>query len=72
MTLELVKSPFHIYINLLIMFKEVWCVKLGQEWVACGWGELSGIPYRGWKGKEGRENKDFKKGWQAGSRDGLP
>ena len=23
---------------------------------------------RGWKGKEGRGNKDFKKGWQAGSR----
>ena len=23
---------------------------------------------RGWNGKEGRGNKDFKKGWQAGSR----
>ena len=33
MTVELVKSPFDICLNLLIMCKESYCVRLGQEGV---------------------------------------
>ena len=32
------------------------------------WGNHLKYLKRGWNGKEGRGNKDFKKGWQAGSR----
>ena len=43
------------------MCKEGWYVKLGQEGIAWGWGNCLKYLKRGWKGKEGRENKDFKK-----------
>ena len=48
------------------MCKEGWCVKLGQEGVAWGWGNCLKYLKRRWEGKERRENKDFKKGGKVG------
>ena len=53
------------------MCKDGWCVKLGQEVVREGVGNCLKYLRRGWKGKEGRENIDFKKGGQAGSGGGC-
>ena len=44
------------------MCKDGWCVKLGQDVVREGVGNCLKYLRRGWKGKEGRENIDFKKG----------
>ena len=45
------------------MCKEGWCVKLGQDGIFReGGGNCLKYLKSGWKGKEGRENKDFKKG----------
>ena len=44
------------------MCKEGQCVELGQEGVEWGWGNCLKYLKRGWKGKKGRGNKDFKKG----------
>ena len=44
------------------MCKEAWCVGLGQEGVVCGWGNYLKYLKKGWNRKEGRGNKDFKKG----------
>ena len=53
------------------MCKEGWCVELGQEGVSCESENCLKYPKREWKGKEGRGNKDFKKGGQACSRGGC-
>ena len=52
------------------MSKEGWCVELGQEGVAESGGDCLKYLKRGWNREKGRGNKDFKKGWQAGARDG--
>ena len=44
------------------MCEEVWCVELGQEGLALGWGNCLKYLKRRWKGKAGRANKDFKMG----------
>ena len=44
------------------------CVGLGQEGLREGGGNCLKHLKRWWEKKEGRQNKDFKKGWQAGSR----
>ena len=62
MAVELVKSPFDICVNPWIMCNEGWCVKLGHEGVAWGLGNCLKYLKREWKGKERRENKDFRKG----------
>ena len=47
-------------------------VGLGYEGVARAWGNFLKYLKRGWNRKEGRGNKDFKKGGgQAGSRSGC-
>ena len=72
MAVELVKSPFDICVNPWIMCNEGWCVKLGHEGVAWGLGNCLKYLKREWKGKERRENKDFRKGGgQAGSKGGC-
>ena len=48
------------------MFKEGWCVRLGQEEVARGWGNCLKYLQRGWKRKEWNGNKDIKKGGKQG------
>ena len=56
------------------MFKDGWCVRLGQERVAWGWGNYLKYLTRGWNRKEERGNKDFKKvrgRGQAGSKCGC-
>ena len=45
------------------MFNEGWCVRLGQEGVVSGWGKCLKYLKRWWNRKDGRGNKDFKKGW---------
>ena len=53
-----------ICLNSLIMCKEGWCVRLGRK----GLGNCLRYFKRGWNKKEGRGNKDFKKGasWAKG------
>ena len=46
-------------------------IRAGGGCVMVGGGNCLKHLQRGWKGKEGRENKDFKKGGQAGSRGGC-
>ena len=48
------------------MCKEGWCVKLGLKEVAEGGGNYPKYLKRGWNRKEGRGNKDFKKGNKLG------
>ena len=48
------------------MCKEGWCVKLGLKEVAEGGGNYPKYLKRGWYRKEGRGNKDFKKGNKLG------
>ena len=48
------------------MCKEGWCVKLGLEEVTEGGGNYLKYLKRGWNRKEGRGNKDFKKGNKLG------
>ena len=43
-------------------------IRVGEGLSAWGSGELSEIPYRGWNRKEGRGNKDDKKGAKTGSK----
>ena len=50
------------------MGKEGGWVGLGQEGLREGGGNCLKHLKRWWEKKEGRQNKDFKKGWQAGSR----
>ena len=50
------------------MGKEGGCVGLGQKGLREGGGNCLKHLKRWWEKKEGRQNKDFKKGWQAGSR----
>ena len=57
----MVKYPFGVCLDPLIMCKEGWSVELGQEGVAWGWGELSEIPE-----KWGRETKILKRGGKLG------
>ena len=53
---------------MVVYTKEGWLVKLGQEWVAWGWRNCLKYLKSGWNRKEGRANKDFKKGagWVKG------
>ena len=56
----MVKSPFW-YVSI----GEGWLVGLGQEGVAWGWGNCLKYLKRGWN-REGRGNRDFKKGGKLG------
>ena len=53
------------------MYKVGWCIRLGQEGVSWGWGELSEIPYKGVEKKKEEGNKNLKRGGQSGSRGGC-
>ena len=69
-TFELVQPNFW-YLFKPIMCKKGWCVGLGQEEVAWGWGNCLKQLKRGWNRKDTRRNRILKKGWQAGSRAGF-
>ena len=63
--------PFDICLNPLIMSKEGWFVRLGQEEVAWEWGKCLKYLKKGWNRKDRTKNKQFKKGrgksWVKGS-----
>ena len=65
------KLIFDICLNPLIMCKEGWCVGLGQEGVAVGWGNYLKYLKRGWNRKEGKRKKaiveKIKKGGRGAS-----
>ena len=65
-------STGKITLLIFVRTKEGWLVGLGQEGVERGWRDCLKYLKREWNRKEGRGNKDFKKGGgQAGSRGGC-
>ena len=67
-TVGLVKSTFDICLNQWRLVGWIWAV---GGCLREGWGKCLKYFKMGWNRKEGRENKDFKKGGQAGSKGGC-
>ena len=69
-TVELVRSPFWYFLNPLILCKEGFCVGLGQDWAAWGWGRTVWNAFKTGVEQKRGGTKILRRG-QAGSRGGC-